>query len=117
MQETHVTLTEETHLTREWKGHSFWANFNSREAGTAILFSESFTPVVSHVLKDPDGRSITVIVNSHDSTFALCNVYAPSGGVNKTARTKFFQDLETQLNDLNVNVDHYMLGGDFNCVK
>ena len=116
LQETHVTFQEESRFNREWKGQIFWANFNSREAGTAILFSENFTPTVSHILKDLNGRAITVIANDGNSTFALCNVYAPSGGVNKTARKDFFQNLKTILIDLNVNIDYYIIGGDFNCV-
>lgn len=70
-------------------------------------------PTISHKIQDDNGGCV-VIIESINIPYALCNVYAPSGGTHKSVRKEFFPRLEQTLKDLNLT--NYIIGGDFNCI-
>ena len=114
LQETHTTPQDELVYAREWHGKSFWNHNDSRTAGTAILFSDNFSPKILQEIKDEYGQTIILILELETVPLVFCNVHAPSGGINKTSRKEFFDDLENTLKDL--NYVNFIIGGDFNCV-
>ena len=103
-----MTPRDEIIFSSEWRGISYWNHCDSRTEGTAILFSENLAPTVSQVIRDASGRMLTVVIESDDQT-ATCGC-----GTSKTVRKEFFSSVENTLKDLNLN--NYILGGDFNCV-
>lgn len=53
--------------------------------------------------RDDNGGYVIVIIESiNNIPYALCNVYAPSGGTHKSVRKEFFSQLEQMLKDLNL---------------
>ena len=115
LQETHSTALDEIIYSRVWRGARYWSHCDSRSAGTAILFSDKFQPTISQIVQDDNGPYIIVIIESLDNIpYALCNVYAPSGGTHKSLRKEFFSQLEQTLKDFNLT--NYIIGGDFNCI-
>ena len=111
LQETHSPALDEIIYSREWRGACYWSHCDSRSAGTAILFSDKFQPTISQIVCHDNGRYIIVIIESVDNIpYALCNLYAPSGGTHKSLSKEFFSQLEQTLKDLNLT--NYIIGGD-----
>ena len=90
-------------------GFNILTNVDDSRRGTAIALKSHIR--FSNVRRSLDTRIIAVTLRG---MVTVCNVYAPSGTVNATARERLFNNtLPFFLQNCS---DHYILGGDFNCV-
>ena len=89
-------------------GYVVYNNYNFNGTGTAIVVRD--TVDFSDVQYHPNGR----IISGHIGPLYVINVYAPSGTSKRTERNDFYaHDVPPYLLP---NMDHILLGGDFNCV-
>lgn len=89
-------------------GFDVVTNVDHTKRGTAIALKKHIQ--ATYIEKSLDGRLLALRV--HDTT--ICNVYAPSGSAQRTAREDFFNG--TLANYLRHHTPHIILAGDFNCV-
>lgn len=90
-------------------GFNVLSNVDEHKRGTAIALKAHIR--FSNVRRSVDSRIIAVTLSN---SVTICNVYAPSGTLNAAARERLFNS--TLPFYLQISSDHYILGGDFNCV-
>lgn len=90
-------------------GFNVLSNVDEHKRGTAIALKAHIR--FSNVRRSVDSRIIAVTLSN---SVTICNVYAPSGTLNAKARERLFNS--TLPFYLQISSDHYILGGDFNCV-
>ena len=107
--ETHGTKGKIRLWANEWGGKIKASNFNSKAHGVAILFRRNLDIQILHTKTDHQGRIIMTKIQLNDQSVLLVNVYTPNED-----DPEFFIDLFNQVNA--EQVDHYVIGGDFNKV-
>ena len=121
-QNVHICLLQETHCedlndirewSKEWKGVSYWAVGSKMSKGVAILIREKLDIKISNVIKDTQGRYITLNVSVDELNITIINIYAPNIA---KERECFFVNLNKMIRNLKTNSDReVIIGGDFNC--
>jgi len=115
LQETHCKdESESLKWGKEWGGESIWNNGSSQSRGVAILFKKNLDVDVRDILKDNEGRlmSVSATFTTNSTTeYHLTNVYVPN---NSSERKRFLKKTETILQ--NIDTQSHIIGGDFNCV-
>lgn len=81
---------------------------NEGGGGTAILLREGIT--ATDVTYLPSGRGVALTVGA----VRMVNIYAPSGSSKRRERNIFYSEEVAPL--FQGNTEHYIVGGDFNCV-
>ena len=61
-----------------WDGKICYSHCSSHSKGVMILFNPKLDFQTASIVADKNGRSLLVEVTVCDSTFVLCNVYAPN---------------------------------------
>lgn len=113
LQETHCVSSIESLWANEWGGKAIFSNGSSSSKGTAILFRRDFSPNISKVARDPNGRFILVDLVMGEETFTVGSLYAPTQD-KPQEQAEFLDSVEVALDSMTgVNV---ILGGDFNCI-
>ena len=77
LQETHSTPEIETIWEKEWGGKIVFAHGTGSKKGVAILFSKKFSPKISNICKDIEGRYITLDIQEGDQNVSITAIYAP----------------------------------------
>ena len=80
--------------------------------GTAILFSDKFEIIDSHLSED--SRIILVNLKIEEESFSLLNIYAPN---NMSDRKSFFFKIQKWIDKFAINEQKIIIGGDFNLPK
>ena len=111
LQETHCKdESESLKWGKEWGGESIWNNGSSQSRGVAILFKKNLDVDVRDILKDIEGRLMSVSA-TFTTEYYLTNVYVPN---NSSERKEFLQKTETILQ--NIDTQSHIISGDFDCV-
>ena len=85
------------------------SNYSAKARGVAILFRRGLDIEVIVTIRDTQGRYTLTKIKVDALTVALLNLYAPNED-----DPEFFDNIFSYTNDL--NVDHFIIGGDFNKV-
>lgn len=113
VQETHCVGSLEQIWTSEWGGNAIFSNGASNSRGVAIFFKRTFTPAISKVLRDPDGRFLLADMMINADTYTVGCVYAPTQ--DKPAdQARFMDSFEAALDEMHGT--NFVLGGDYNCI-
>ena len=92
---------------------SYWSLGTQNSKGVAILIHEKFKKrdaKIVHVLEDPNGRYIKMIIEIEGITYRILGIYAP----NNKNQIDFFTGLHTLIKNDPYDVETLM-GGDYNC--
>ena len=96
-------------LLKEW-GSNLLLNFGTiHSKGTAILFSDKFDIIDSHLSED--SRVILVNLKIEEESFSLLNIYAPN---NMSDRKSFFFEIQKWIDKFAINEQKIIIGGDYN---
>ena len=109
LQETHTTKESLPYFNNLWQGKCYHSFHSSRSRGSCILFSKSTQHNIIKEINSPCGNYVIVICKINTETFAFVSVYGPNND-----QPLFFQEMFERLN--NIEVDHTVLGGDFNFI-
>ncbi|KAJ8034820.1 hypothetical protein HOLleu_21822 [Holothuria leucospilota] len=82
---------------------------SNRSGGVVIAIKDRFRCEIPDIRKDTSGRCISVLYTTADTSFRVCNIYAPNS---PSERKMFFNELYVHTRGSNPII----LGGDFNCV-
>ena len=84
------------------------------KGGTLIAIDKKLPCTITSSYMHPTSRLNSTILNILNTNLYLVNIYAPSGSNKEKEREEFFEiDL---LQQLIVNTDNIVLGGDWNCI-
>ena len=108
LQETHLTVQDQSRLKTHWVGQIFHSSFDSKTRGTAILFHKQVQFTAKDIISDPYGRFIIVSGCLFNTPVLLVNIYAPNWD-----DKAFIDKVISLLPDLNIY--HLIFGGDVNC--
>jgi len=110
LQETYSTESVEEIWRSEWGGKIHYSHGSRHSRGVMILFNPKLDFQVDNTIADKNGRYLMLEIIIHDSTFLLCNVYAPN---DNSSQNTFFSNLNNTLKQhTNLQI---ILGGDLNC--
>lgn len=104
-----ILLQEVEDKQMEIPGYVTLTNVDHSKRGTAIAVKQHIS--VSHVDRSLDGRLIVLRLNN---SVTLCNIYAPSGVLQRSQREYFFNSTLSYY--LREATEHVVVGGDFNSV-
>ena len=90
LQETYSSKGVEEIWRSEWGGKIHYSHGSSYSKGVLILFN----PKLESTVAEKHGRYLMLEVTFHDSTFLLCNVYAPN---DNASQNTFFSNLNNTL--------------------
>ncbi len=111
LQETHCTKKDEKIWLDSWKGKIYFNHGTSQSAGVVILFPQNLDFELCEKKADLNGRLLITKSKIDNTTYVLCNIYAPTRQ-HKTDQNHFIKYLkETLIPYANENI---LLGGDFN---
>ena len=110
LQETHSCNASEKQWKRDWGGEIIFSHGTNSSKGVAILINPVSKCTIDQVLCDPGGRYIVANVKMSDKCFNLINTYAPNDDKDQV---KFFDNLNNEIENLNVN-KNIIMGGDMN---
>ncbi len=109
LQETHCTKKD--NKTDSWKGKIYFNHGTSQSAGVAIIFPQNVDFECCEKNPDINGRFLLTKIKIDNTTYVLCNIYAPIENT-KLIKILFIKSLKDTLNPYaNENI---LLGGDFN---
>ena len=109
LQETYWTVDLKNKILKEW-GSNLLLNFGTiHSKGTAILFSDKFEIIDSHLSED--SRIILVNLKIEEESFSLLNINAQN---NMSDRKSFFFKIQKWIDKYAVNEQKIIIGGDFN---
>ncbi|CAJ1062856.1 LINE-1 reverse transcriptase -like protein [Xyrichtys novacula] len=108
LQETHLTIKDQSRLKAQWVGQIYHSGFDSRTRGTAILIHKNVHFIKKDIISDPCGRFIMVSGCLFNTPVLLVNIYAPNWD-----DEAFINKIISLLPDLNSY--HLIFGGDTNC--
>lgn len=111
VQETHSTPQDTKIWNSEWGARAFYAHGRSNSKGVCILFRRGFTPVISQIISDPEGRFLILQIKVEDVCLSLANIYAPTQNEG-IEQSNFLERFNSTLD--NLEVTNIFLGGDFN---
>ena len=110
LQETYSSKGVEEIWRSEWGGKIHCSHGSSQSKSVMILFNPKLDFQLDSTVADKHGRYLMLKVTIHDSTFLLCNVYAPN---DNATQITFFCNLKNKLSQYaNMQI---ILGGDLNC--
>ena len=114
LQETYSLPDVEKLWKTQWKGDLYFAHGSELSRGVLILVKERLNFELKSCTLDKQGRYIILMGNVQEQPFVFVNIYAP----NKTSeQCTFFQEIQTELDNLNIEADcDIIIGGDFNVV-
>lgn len=78
LQESHSTLKTEGIWTAEWGGNIYYSHGLSNARGVMIILPRNSDIKVLQQFQDTKGRLIILHIQKGDSTFVICNIYAPT---------------------------------------
>lgn len=108
LQETHLTDLEHLKLRRDWVGQVFFASYNSKSRGVAILIHKHLPFTLDKIVQDKEGRFVIITGFLHGQQIMIGSVYAPN-----SYESSFYSRLLAEISA--VCPPHAVLGGDFNC--
>lgn len=108
LQETHLTDSEHLKLKKDWVGQVYYASFNSRRRGVAILVHKSLPLTEIEVRADKLGRYVVIKGLLYGEYTSFLNIYAPPNHP-ATFHTHVFSIFSDWLFPSSV------AGGDLNC--
>lgn len=110
VQESYVNCMGKASAFERKLGGSGYCSFEcARSAGVRILMRKNAGLRVLDVLRDTDGRVVSVLVEWSGVRYTFMSVYAP---VDRPMRKQFFRDLYAYV----FPGSWLVVGGDFNCV-
>ena len=110
LQETYLKSADFVYCKSIWDGPVFYSPAASNHScGVAIACSRSLPCTYTQIRHDSNGRCISVLCTFQNTSFRLCNIYAPC--IPKE-RIRFFNELYLYTRG-NIPI---ILGGDFNCI-
>ena len=109
LQETHSTAKSQKIWRNQYGSNIIFSHGESNARGVAILFSKQLEYKLLWSTSDEKGRYIVCKVKIDESTFLLCNCYAPNED-----NPGFFKNLIKIIQEESNNVDFCVWGGDFN---
>ena len=114
LQETCSSPDVEKLWKTQSKGDLYFAHGSEHSRGVLILVKERLNFELKSCTLDKQGRYIILMGNMQEQPFVFVNIYAP----NKTSeQCTFFQEIQTELNNLNIEADcDIIIGGDFNVI-
>ena len=113
LQETHCTKAKLKQFTNSWHGKSVYGlTESSHSRGVGVLFDPKLDVDIKNTYDKNDGRTILLNVSIEGKQVTIVNVYAPND-IND--RCKYFEELATWVLEKADNMEHVVLGGDFNC--
>ena len=114
LQETYSSPDVEKLWKTQWKGDLYFAHGSEHSRGVLILVKERLNFELKSCTLDKQGRYIILMGNVQEQPFVFVNIYAP----NKTSeQCIFFQEIQTELDNLNIEADcDIIIGGDFNVI-
>ena len=77
LQETHLNKTEHEKLKKDWVGQVYYASYNTRSRGVAILIRKTLPFVLENIQSDPNGCYVLIQGNLYGEKIVIMNVYAP----------------------------------------
>ena len=111
LQETHSTNKLINKWEKEWFGKSFWNSGKiTKSSGVAILLKKDLNIKTYNILKDEEGRILSLNFSIEKQNYQIINIYAPTKNFEKP---KFYHHLKRYI-DTKQNL---ILGGDFNMVE
>ena len=114
LQEPYSSPDVEKLWKTQWKGDLYFAHGSEYSRGVLILVKERLNFELKSCTLDKEGRYIILMSNVQEQPFVFVNIYAP----NKTSeQCTFFQEIQTELDNLNIEADRdIIIGGDFNVI-
>ena len=112
LQETHASIQNVPLWSGEWQGPSYWNCATSQSRGVAILFKPNVNFKMENIIKDVNGRYLSITIQYECQKLQLSNLYAPNTLI-REENEAFFDFVQAQLrSDL-----PQIIGGDFNMVE
>ena len=113
LQETHSTLTDIQHWSREWGGKIWFAHGDFNARGVAILVSKELEDVFKIVdtIADENGRYIIVDCEIENNKIVLINLYCPTKD-HLNAQNQFLDFIKKYIE--NFSDKNIILAGDLN---
>ena len=110
LQETHSTKTINL-WEKEWPGKSFWNSCKiSKSSGIAIFLRKDLDIETHTILKDEEGRILSLNFSYEKQNFQIINIYDPT---RNSMKPKFYKSLKQYI----TAKQNIILGGDFNMVE
>ena len=110
-QETHSTKKTINLWEKEWPGKSFWNSCKiSKSSGVAIFLRKELDIEKHTILKDEEGRILSLNFSYEKQNFQIINIYAPT---RNSMQPKYYKSLKQYL----TAKQNIILGGDFNMVE
>ena len=109
LQDTHISDRTRPFFNNLWKGTCYHACASSRSRGTCVLINKNIQYSLIKNINAECGNYVIVVCKISTETFAFVSIYGP----NRDDPT-FFKNLFIHLE--NIDVDHFILGGDMNFV-
>ena len=110
LQETYSEPNDENIWKSEWGGDIFFSHGSLHSRGVCILLNPSLNYTFENIHKDQTGRIISIDLSFNETSFSLCNIYAPN---DQRQQQEFIHDLNTYLMS-NTDIDNLIIGGDWN---
>ena len=110
LQETYSEPNDENIWKSEWGGDIFFSHGSLHSRGVCILLNPSLNYTFENINKDQTGRIISIDLNFNETSFSLCNIYAPN---DQRQQQEFIHNLNTYLMS-NTDIDNLIVGGDWN---
>ena len=110
LQETYLHSSDFHNFKKMWNGPVFYSSAPStHSSGVAIACSSKLPFSYSQLRSDNNGRVVSILCSTPNSSFRICNVYAPC---DPKERVSFFNDIYTYSR----GNEPLVVGGDFNCI-
>ena len=110
LQETYLGSTDFNTFKSMWNGPVFYSPAPSNHSsGVAIACSSKLNCTYSQIRSDNDGRVVSILCTFPNSSFRICNIYAPG---DPKECVMFLSNMYTYTH----GSAPIILGGDFNCI-
>ena len=111
LQETYSSPEDEKVWSAEWGGNTLFSHGSSHSRGVCILLNPSnVTFCLQSVKQDSDGRLLIAKATTHDKSFFIVNIYAPT---DYRDQDNFIRTVSEQLMS-NTNTSNVIIAGDWN---
>lgn len=111
LQEIHSQPSDVRVWLSEWGGKGVFAHGRTNSSGVCILFKPAFSPDISDLVMDPQGRFVILQIQQEKETVTLLKVYAPTRSEHRE-QLQMTSNLQENLADM--EIQSLIMAGDFN---
>ena len=110
LEDTHFDSKQTSQIRSEWGYECFFASFNTRSRGVAILLNNTFDFKANIIESDTQGGNYIILsLKTMEREFTLVNIYGPNRD-----NPDFYEYIKQKINTLNLT--NIIWGGDWNLV-